>query len=490
MQERHVPHQERRGPAQAPGEPRGRGDGAVHAAGAPVGGHHYGIVGPRATEGVHVADGHARRKEQPFARAHAARHEPRRLGLVQAPVLGETLGEAPSHALGRLPPTGQPVGVARGLPDGLSDSLFQRLAEGRHRQPQPLRGPVYGVLPVGVVVHHHVVTGPDRLQVVHEPSRSQPAAQVDHRLDTALPQERLGGEQGVVVGHGVPGPAVQAEPRGHVGKERPAQRRGEIDRGPARRGVGETAGHQDAAGSASRQRRQPVQGLPPGPARRAFVTGVGALPGAPGVQRRKVRPEVLACVRGRQGLAEHAVQVDGAAGRTAATAHRLIHRGQERRGIDACGRTRQGRGPLRIAAEEPDLVHGLVGPGVLELRRTVAAQDQQRHALQRRLHHGRPHVGQGAARGGDHRGRRPRGPGVSQGVEGRAALVVVDDAASLAVARCRHHQRRTAGPGGYAEGVDAVADELFDEQPRPQVVQVGGPGHCGRFRARVKWPIL
>ena len=326
--------------------------------------------------------------------------------------------------------------------------------------------------------------------MVHEPSRGQPAAQVDHRLDTAPPHEGLGGEQGVVVVHGVPGPAVQTETRGHVGKERPTQGHREVRSGPARRGVGQAAGHQDAAGPSSDQRRQPVQGFPAWPGGRALVAGVGALPGAPGFQRRKVRLEVLALVRGRQGLAEHAVEMRHAAGRTAATAHRLIDGGQDHRGIDAPGRTRQGRGPFRIAAEEPDLVHGLVGPGVLELRRAVAAQDQQRHALQRRLHHGRPHVGQGAARGGDHRGRRARSPGMSQGVEGRAALVVVDDGAGLAVARCRHYQGRTAGPGGHAKGVDAVADQLFDEQPRPQVVQVGGPGHCGRFRARVKWPIL
>ena len=295
-----------------------------------------------------------------------------------------------------------------------------------------------------------------------------------------------------MIGHGGPGCAVQPEPRGHIGKERPAQCGGEIGHRRACRRIRQPASHQKAARTARHQLRHLSQQLRSGAGRRTLVTGVGVFRIVPRAHRLQVRVEVLPLPRGGQGLAEHAVDMDCPARRATATAHRLVHRGQHHRRIDAGGRTRESRRPLRVAAEELDLVHGLVGAGVLQLRRAVAAQHQQRHPLQRRLHHRRPHVGQGTAGGGEDHGRHPGRPPVPQGMEGRAALVVVDDAPGSDVARDRHHQRRAAGARSHAERIDPVANELLDQQRRPQMVDVGGlqVTHRGRFRAWVKWLIL
>ena len=146
-----------------------------------------------------------------------------------------------------------------------------------------------------------------------------------------------------------------------------------------------------------------------------------------------------------------------------------------------------------VTAEELDLIHGLVGAGVLQLGRTVAAQHQQRHPLQRCLHHRRPHVGQGTAGGGEDHCRHPGRPPVPQGMEGRAALVVVDDAPGPAV------WRATATTSGVLREPGATQNVSIPLRTSSSIssvahrwLMIGGlqVSHRGRLSAWVKWLIL
>ena len=89
--------------------------------------------------------------------------------------------------------------------------------------------------------------------------------------------------------------------------------------------------------------------------------------------------------------------LDGATRRTAAPVHRLVGDGQHHRRVDARRRTRQARRPLRKLAEEPDLIHGLIGSDVEELRWAVGAHHEQRDPFQGCFDHRRSDVGERAA---------------------------------------------------------------------------------------------
>jgi hypothetical protein len=166
--------------------------------------------------------------------------------------------------------------------------------------------------------------------------------------------------------------------------------------------------------------------------------------------------------------------VDGALRGPLGAVDGLVHGRQDRGGVDVEARGGQVEAPADKVSEDVRLVHGLVGAGLAELGGAVGGQQDHGDAVRGGLDDGGEAVGDRGAGGRDPGRRKPRRPRVPERRERRAPLVEVDEATGLLVVRQGGDERCGAGAGGDAEEAHAAADELLDDQVRPEAVSARG----------------
>ena len=134
----------------------------------------------------------------------------------------------------------------------------------------------------------------------------------------------------------------------------------------------------------------------------------------------------------------------------------LVNGGEYHRRVHGEVRGGEVEAPADKIAEDVRLVYGLVRPGLAKLGWAVGGEQDHGHAVGRGLDDGGEAVGDRRAGGRDPSRRQPRGPRVTQGGEGRTALVEVDEAPGLLVGGECRDQRGRARTGGDAEEAHAA----------------------------------
>ncbi len=185
-----------------------------------------------------------------------------------------------------------------------------------------------------------------------------------------------------------------------------------------------------------------------------------------------------------EGLGVHAVEVYRPR-RVRLPGQRLIHRAQHEGGRDAGGGARQVLLVDGVAAEDPLLVDGLVGPVVDELGWPVGGENDERHAGQLGLGHCGPEVGHRRARGHDHRHRATAPLGQPQRHEAQTPLVKMQVTAKARVGSGGHGERCRARAGGQGDVAHAEAIELFQQEGGPDVVEGGMVAGKGGMRGHL-----
>ena len=213
----------------------------------------------------------------------------------------------------------------------------------------------------------------------------------------------------------------------------------------------------------------------------------GALAGGRDADARGPRPSVRApgglfavggqVTVGNQRLAEREVQVDGAGPRAKGGPDRAagqLPQPARRRPVGAVDsyldEHRDG------VAVELDLVYGLAGADVTELRRTVGGADDKRHARLAGLDHRGQVVGGRRPRGADQDGGPAGCLGEPEGEKAGAAFVDLREDGEASVAAEGEQQRGRAGAGGGDRSGDPAAPELLREGAHQEVAVVPG-GH-------------
>ena len=185
---------------------------------------------------------------------------------------------------------------------------------------------------------------------------------------------------------------------------------------------------------------------------------------------------------GNQRLAVHHVEMNRTGGHSCCPVHGLIRRGEHDRRVDSRIRGGQVELPPHIVSENLYLVDGLIGAGSPQFRGAIRRNEQHRHCVHRRFHHGGHTVCHRRSGGCNPRSGASGGAPVPESAERGTPFVIVHDA--LCPGMGRHGKRQRSAPGARcdAEQADAGANQLFNEKIGPYLVDAGwfGIGHVHR----------
>ena len=109
------------------------------------------------------------------------------------------------------------------------------------------------------------------------------------------------------------------------------------------------------------------------------------------------------------------------------------------------------------------LIDGLVGARVLQLRRPVGGQDDERRPRVGGLDDRGVKLGRGRARRRKHHGRLARGLAQADGKERAASFVDLDEDLDARMTLQRHGHRRGPRAGRHASKFHALHRQLVDE---------------------------
>src|SRR5690554_654337 len=135
--------------------------------------------------------------------------------------------------------------------------------------------------------------------------------------------------------------------------------------------------------------------------------------------------------------------------------------------------------PADAIAVEFVLVHRLRGAAILQLRRSIGAQNNQRNTGLARLTDRREIVGRGGAGRANQRHGSPGRLGQTEGKKRRRALVDDRVITNSGVLKRLHNQRCRARPWRDADIAKPAARQLIDERARPERIDIGRQGGGG-----------
>lgn len=295
------------GAVESAGEAGGGGDGAVDAAGAPVGGNMDGV---RVTggEAVHIADGHGGSEEKAMEAGHPAGDGAEDTGFGDAFVFVEGLGEVVVDFLVGLEPEFPPGRIG-----GFSGGAFDLHAEAVDWNLEAVCEAVEGVeAPRSVADMDPGLEGGGG-EGLKQGFGEEAGSELQEGFGLKFRGESLRGEEGIDMAHDAGSLWAEVEAGADIGENGPVPFGGKLQDGEGFGFAEAAADDDDDAGLAGKKFFDLHGGefieMEDGFA----VGGKGLMIAEPGLDGEKVRFAVGPVGLGTEGVAEHAVEVNGAA---------------------------------------------------------------------------------------------------------------------------------------------------------------------------------